>query len=96
MKIFIKVWAGLVIFTITILGAGIVLPVRAHAEDSLDLEIDESASMPWNVSGVIPGDSGQKVIELHNTGSLDGVVYIWISDIFNGEGANPESEEGNR
>ncbi|OGO31546.1 MAG: hypothetical protein A2Z29_10750 [Chloroflexi bacterium RBG_16_56_11] len=67
----------------------------AQAEAPIDLELDAAGSSAWNISVVKPGDSGTKTIELHNIGGMSGIVYIWISDISNTEGVNPEAESGN-
>ena len=50
---------------------------------------------PWAIGDITPGDNGTVTVNLSNNGSKDGVVTIWISNISNGEGANPESETGN-
>jgi hypothetical protein len=95
---FVKLGARLGLIAVTALALGSLLPAAAQAddtEDTIDLEIDAAASTPWNIVQALPGDSGMKTIELRNVGTLDGFVYIWISDIVSSEGTNPESETGN-
>jgi hypothetical protein len=85
-KTLTKFVAGLAFISITVLTLSGIQQYRAQADDTIDLEIDVAASTPWNVAGIVPGDSGTKTIELHNAGTLDGFVYIWMSDIINSQG----------
>jgi hypothetical protein len=65
------------------------------APDTLDLQIGDPAVIRWDIADIRPGDSGTAPINLHNAGDIPGYIYIWISDIADGEGLNPESETGN-
>lgn len=64
------------------------------APDTLDLQLDDPAVIRWDVTGIMPGDSGIEPVNLHNAGDIPGYIYIWISDIADAEGLNPESETG--
>jgi len=71
-------------------------PATAQAYgDPVDLELDGEGATSWDIGNIKPGDSGTKTVTLHNAGYKDGVVTIWISDVVNTEGANPEPETGN-
>jgi hypothetical protein len=61
----------------------------------LDLEIDSSETVHWDTGNITPGDSGLEPVTLRNTGNVTGYLCIWIGDIIDDEGANPESETGN-
>ena len=65
------------------------------APDTLDLQLDDPAIIRWDIIDIMPGDSGIEPINLHNAGDIPGYIYIWLSDIVDGEGLNPESETGN-
>jgi hypothetical protein len=65
------------------------------APDTLDLQLDDPAIIRWDIADIKPGDSGTQPINLHNAGDIPGYVYIWLSDIVDSEGLNPESETGN-
>ncbi len=79
-----------------IIGLALVssLPVAAQAQDPVDLELGGEGATSWNISNIKPGDSGTKTVTLHNAGYKNGFVTVWVSDIVNSEGANPESETG--
>jgi hypothetical protein len=62
---------------------------------TLDLQLDDPAIIRWEYFDIMPGYSGIEPVNLHNTGDIPGYIYIWISDIVDGEGLNPESETGN-
>jgi len=64
------------------------------APDILDLQLDAPAVIRWDIIDILPGDSGIEPINLHNAGDIPGYIYIWIGDIVDGEGLNPESETG--
>lgn len=90
--------ARIVLFTI----AGIMALILAgypsaevQAADPVKLELGGSGAMPWSIANIKPGDSGNSTTTLRNAGYRDGTVTIWISDIVNAEGTNPESETGN-
>jgi hypothetical protein len=68
-----------------------VSPVPAQAQTSVDLKLGGEGATSWNIANIKPGDSGTKIVELHNAGSQRGSVSIWISDIeeadYAGDGA---------
>ncbi|GAI80557.1 unnamed protein product, partial [marine sediment metagenome] len=70
------------------------LPAPVHAADPVDLMLGGEGATSWNIENIMPCDSGVKTITLHNAGTEDGFVTIWVSDIVSSEGANPESETG--
>lgn len=65
-----------------------------RSQEPVELDISYDINIPWNISDVYPGSSGNATFNLFNISNTDGFVYIWISDIQNFEGANPESETG--
>lgn len=69
------------------------IPVAAAAP-TVKLVLGSTGATPWAVGNIAPGNSWTNTVTLSNTGSEDGVVTIWISDIVNGEGVNPEPETG--
>ena len=66
-----------------------------QSQGPVELDIGYDANIPWNISDVYPGCSGNATFNLLNTSDTDGFVYIWINDIISSEGSNPESETGN-
>lgn len=70
------------------------LPSAAQAADPVDLVLGGEGATPWSTSGITPCFSGTKSVTLHNDGTSSGTVSIWISDIVNDEGLNPEPETG--
>ena len=64
------------------------MPVQAQP---IDLELGGEGAISWDISNIQPGDSGTKIVELHNAGSKPGLVTIWISNIeevdYAGDGA---------
>lgn len=66
-------------------------PIPAQAQAPIDLVLGGEGATSWNIENIKPGDSGTKVVELHNAGSRNGSVTIWISDIeevdYGGDGA---------
>jgi len=71
-------------------------PLSAQAQDSsVDLVLNGQGAISWLIENIKPGDSGNIIVNLHNIGTQSGTVNIWISDIVNAEGTNPESETGN-
>jgi len=76
-----------------VLAGSFSAPVKA-ADNPVDLVLGGEGATSWNIVNTKPGDSGIKTVELHNAGSKDGFVTIWVSDIINSEGMNPESETG--
>lgn len=75
-----------------IILASLALP--ASAQGPVDLELGGEGATSWNIGNVSPGDSGTKTVTLHNAGSRNGVVTLWVSDIVSGEGTKSESETG--
>ena len=53
----------------------------AQAQVPIDLELGGEGAISWDIGNIKPGDSGTKIVELHNAGSKNGMVTIWISDI---------------
>ncbi|MFC2004635.1 hypothetical protein ACFLUY_00245 [Chloroflexota bacterium] len=82
-----------VIVALTLVGF---LPTRVQAEDDnpVDLELGGEGATSWHIANMEPGDNGTKLVELHNVGSRAGFVTIWVSEIIDSEGINPESETG--
>jgi|GEM_PF-3157790 len=68
--------------------------VQANGGNPIDLELGGAGASSWDIANIAPGDSGTETVELHNAGSRNGFVTIWISDTVSGEGLNPESETG--
>jgi hypothetical protein len=62
---------------------------------NVDLSLGGEGAVGWSVSHIKPGMSGSWSVVLCNNGNVGGDVYIWIDDIRNFEGVNPESETGN-
>ena len=69
------------------------VPVKA-APGPIDLELGGEWTTPWYVTNIKPSSSGSTSVELRNVGTRDGFITIWVSDVINGEGLNPESETG--
>ena len=83
-----------VIIGVALLGS---LPTAVQAQpDPVELELGGEGAIGWSISNIMPGDSGTWAVTLSNTGSEDGFVTMWISDIDSGEGLNPESETGDK
>ena len=66
-------------------------PTPVQAQTPIDLELGGEGATSWDIGNIQPGDSGTKIVELHNAGSRYGSVTIWISDIeevdYAGDGA---------
>ena len=70
---------------------------NTFAAGSLDLELDNAVSLPFNVSNIVPGDTGEGKITLTNVdGSLDGDIDVNISNLVEDENGclEPEVEAG--
>ncbi len=82
-----------------ILLAGIVqmglLPSAVYAQDPVELVLGGEGAIPWAITDVMPCDSGSKTVTLHNAGTADGTLSLWISEISDEEYSQPESETGN-
>jgi len=87
--------ARLVLATIIglVLAGSLSAPVKAE-DNPVDLVLGGEGATSWNIVNVEPGDSGIKTVGLHNAGSKNGFITIWVSDIISTEGMNPESETG--
>jgi hypothetical protein len=98
MRLFSKFkYAGRLLLTSVMIAVTVIssIPATARAETPpIDLQLDSAAYTPIIGNDIKPGDSGIKTVQLHNAGSKSGFVSIWVSDIINGEGLNPESETG--
>ncbi|MFC1943114.1 hypothetical protein ACFLWO_00830 [Chloroflexota bacterium] len=71
------------------------LPATVQADTNpVDLVLGGAGATSWDISNIQPADNGTKTVELHNAGSEDGFVTIWLSDLISNEGVNPESETG--
>lgn len=58
------------------------LPIPAQAQGPvIELELGDDGATTWNMNRVKPGDSGTRSVELHNAGSRNGSVTVWISAI---------------
>jgi len=88
----IKAGTRLALATIICLALVSFTPVSVQAQEPIDLVLGGEEATSWNICDTKPGDSGIKIVELHNAGSKSGSLTIWISDIVNSEGNNPESE----
>lgn len=73
---------------------GGLLPSAAYAQDPVELELGGTGAIPWAITDVMPCDSGSQTVTLHNAGTADGTLSLWISDISDEEYSQPESETG--
>lgn len=91
------IWYSLMI--IAALGALIMPSVPARAETPqpppINLELGGEGASPWALGNIKPGDGGTKTLTLHNAGSRNGFVTIWISSIIDIEGGDSEFGSGN-
>ncbi len=80
-----------VIIGVAMLGS---LPMAVLAQEPIpiDLVLGGEGATSWSIEHIMPCASGTKTVELHNAGTEDGFVTIWISDIVSDEGLNPEPE----
>lgn len=57
-------------------------PIKVQAEDNpVNLVLGGTGATSWNINNVNPGDSGNITVTLHNDGTVDGFVTIWLSDL---------------
>ena len=56
-------------------------PLPVFAQGPVDLTFGETGVFPWSVTGILPGDHGSTFIDLHNNGTENGIVYIWVDNI---------------
>jgi len=59
----------------------LLLPVPVLAQGPVDLTLGMTGAFPWSVSGIVPGSSGSTFIELRNSGTTGGTLYIWLDNI---------------
>lgn len=87
-------FGGLAIALILLVSLAGPLPSAQAKDNPVNLELGGEGATSWNITNIIPGDSGTKTLTLHNAGSVDGFVSLWVSNIISSEGTNPESETG--
>ncbi len=98
---YFKYWQSAITFLALLMVVGSFLVTwptgKTYADPPpfLDLEIDSPGTIRWDMSNIKPGDSGLEPVTLRNTGNATGYLCIWISDLVDDEGVNPESETGN-
>lgn len=68
-------WAGYLFILL------LLLPVTSIALEPVELTIRETGAVPWRVTGILPGDHGSTFTDLHNNGTENGIVYIWVDNI---------------
>lgn len=56
-------------------------PAKVADVPSVRLSLGGQGSVPWSMEAIKPGDHGTEVTVLQNTGSKDGTVLLWISNI---------------
>lgn len=59
----------------------ITLSVQISAASPADITVGNTGAFPWSVSGIVPGMSGSTSIELRNSGTDGGTLYIWLDNI---------------
>ncbi len=59
----------------------LLLPLPVLAQDPVDLTIEKTGVFPWSVAGILPGDRGSTFIDLHNNGTENGIVFVWVDNI---------------
>jgi len=57
------------------------LPVPVFAQGPVDLTFEETGVFPLSITGILPGDHGSTFVDLHNNGTENGIVYIWVDNI---------------
>lgn len=70
---------------------------NTFAAGSLDLEVGDEVAMPFNVSGILPGDSGEGQVTITSvTGSIDAELDVNITNIVQNENGclAPEVDAG--
>jgi hypothetical protein len=63
----------------------LLLPLPVFALGPVDLTFGETGEFPWGITGILPGDQGSSFIDLHNNGTENGIVYIWVDNISNSD-----------
>jgi hypothetical protein len=93
MKTVLKRMAIVMLTAVCLLGLA---PASSlFAADPVVLILEGEGSTPWSISNIAPGDSGVKTLTVRNGGTVEGSLSIWISNIVDIEGLNPEAETGN-
>ncbi len=57
------------------------VPVQVSALGPVDINTGMTGLFPWSESGILPGSSNSTFIELHNNGTLDGTLFIWLDNV---------------
>jgi len=57
------------------------MPAPVLAQGPIDLTFGATGSFPWGITGILPGDHGSDIIDLHNNGTENGMVYLWVDNI---------------
>jgi hypothetical protein len=64
--------------------------IPAHTAP-LNLTLGGPGAVSWNELNLAPGDNGTSTVDLHNAGTIDGYVAIWVANItesdYGGDGA---------
>jgi hypothetical protein len=63
----------------------LLLPLPVFALGPVDLTFGETGEFPLSITGILPGDQGSSFIDLHNNGTENGIVYIWVDNISNSD-----------
>lgn len=63
----------------------LLLPLPVFALGPVDLTFGETGEFPLSITGILPGDQGSSFIDLHNNGTENGIVYIWVDKISNSD-----------
>lgn len=59
----------------------LLLPGSVVAQDSIDIKVGAMHSFPWNATALKPGSSGTASIDIFNNGTLEGSLFIWVTNI---------------
>jgi hypothetical protein len=71
------------------MALAVISPVPVRAEPPpLELHLGGPGSIAWVSGNIKPGDSGNSITTLRNSGNEAGEVRIWISSIVNNKGTN--------
>ncbi len=69
------------------------LPAGIKADvGPVDLTLGGEGATSWNVSNIKPGDNDTKAVTLHNAGTADGFITIWLSELVTIKGPNIEAK----
>ncbi|QSZ66834.1 hypothetical protein RJ40_04660 [Methanofollis aquaemaris] len=73
--------------TALLLIAALALTLAAPASAAtIDLVVDEGTAVPWNESGLAPGEEGENVVMLRNAGISAGTLSLWVSGVIETDG----------